>query len=134
MDLSRIQVVPRLRTGWEAIDLGFTLAREWYKPLFLAWLIPSLVCFIAATGLCLLLDWPVIAASLLVWWFKPLWDSGLLLIGSRALFGEQVSTGQAIQGSWNFLKPECFSWLTWRRLSPFRSLLLVSYWTGTPFR
>ena len=124
MELNNIQIKPRLRSCWEAIDLGFILARHWYKPLFLSWAIPSFALLIPLTILFHFMDWVLWVPGLIVWWLKPLWDSGPLQIGSRALFGEQVPVLQAIKGNWQFIKPDWLSWLTWRRFSPVRSIVL----------
>ena len=38
MELENIAVALRPRTPWEALDLGFAMARQWWKPLYAAWL------------------------------------------------------------------------------------------------
>ena len=42
MNLSKISVQVRPRNPYEAIDLGFVMARRWFIPLVLLWLIPAL--------------------------------------------------------------------------------------------
>ena len=84
MQLDRIRIRPRLRNGWEAIDLGFRVASTWYLPLFLCWLLPALLFTLL---LYLVIDdsqWPL----WLVWWLKPVWDRGPLYIASRKLFDD----------------------------------------------
>ena len=47
MDLGKISVEPRLRNQWQAIDLGCEMARQWYRPMLLAWLIPALALWLS---------------------------------------------------------------------------------------
>ncbi len=121
MDLGQLSIRPRLRSRYEAMDLGFVLARQWWRTLFLAWLIPSGVLFLVASVFVGDRQW---LALLLVWWFKPLWDCAPLYIGSRQLFGETVSIGTAIRAMPGMLKADWFAWLTWRRFSPGRSFVM----------
>lgn len=118
MDLNRISIVARERTPWEAIDLGFLLAREWYRPLLLGWIFPSLFCFILFTVLFHEQLW---LGVLITWWLKPIWDRIPLFIASRALFGEEVSVRKALRLLPSLSKTDWFAWLTWRRLSLTRS-------------
>ncbi len=124
MDLGKIRINPRLRTHWEAVDLGFTLARSWYKTLFLSWVLPAATLLAILTLIFHVFEWPLWIPTVIVWWLKPLWDSSLLLYGSRALFGETLSVDYSMKGSLGFLKPDWFAWLTWRRLSPARSFVM----------
>ena len=121
MDLGQLSIRPRLRSRYEAMDLGFVLARQWWRPLFLAWLIPSGVLFLVASLLTGERQW---LALLLVWWFKPLWDCAPLYIGSRLLFGETVTARAGISSMPGMLRADWFAWLTWRRFSPGRSFVM----------
>ena len=51
MDLDRLQIIARQRSPWEAVDLGFVVARAWFKSLFLVWAIPSFVLFVLLLSL-----------------------------------------------------------------------------------
>lgn len=121
MDLGQLSIRPRLRSRYEAMDLGFVIARQWWRSLFLAWLIPSGVVFLIASLLVGERQWLTL---LLVWWFKPLWDCAQLYIGSRQLFGESVSVGSAIRAMPGMLRADWFAWSTWRRFSPGRSFVM----------
>jgi hypothetical protein len=118
MDLSRLSIQPRLRNGWQAIDLGFAMARQWYWPAFLVWLIPSLTLYVI---LSLFLTEHLWLALLLVWWMKPLWDRLPLAMGSRALFSEALDVRGTLRNSWRTFRTDLFPSLTWRRFSPSRS-------------
>ncbi len=118
MDLNRLSIEARTRTPWEAIDLGFILARKWWKPLFLSWFIPSACFFILVSLIFYKQPW---LAMLLTWWLKPLWDRGPLYVASRYLFGEKDSIRDILKALPKVYKTDCLPWLTWQRLSLTRS-------------
>ena len=121
MDLGQLSIRPRLRSRYEAMDLGFVLARQWWRSLFLAWLMPSGIVFLVTSLLVGERQW---LALLIVWWLKPLWDCATLYIASRQLFGEPVSVDAALRAMPGMLRPDWFAWLTWRRFSPGRSFVM----------
>jgi hypothetical protein len=114
MDLSRITVEARVRRPWEAIDLGFVLARRWWKSLFISWVIPSFALYVLLGALFYPRAW---VAPLAVWWLKPFWDRAPLYIASRALFGEQIAVRQTLKGLFRLYKTDWLAWLCWRRFS-----------------
>ena len=118
MNLDRISIKARTRNPWEAIDLGFVLARCWWKELFLSWVIPPLLLFICISVVFSKSPWIV---NLIVWWLKPLWDRAPLHIASRALFGERVTVAQTLRILPSLYRKDCLAWLSWRRLSLSRS-------------
>ncbi len=118
MNLSRISIEARLRTPWEAVDLGFVLARQWWKPLFLSWFIPSAILYSVLSIVLYQYNW---LAILIVWWLKPLWDRAPLYIASRALFGESTPWRDLLRILPSLYNREIFPWLTWRRFSLTRS-------------
>ena len=86
MDLDKVAARIRPRNGWEGIDLGFALARRWYRPLLTLWMCLALPTFVVLN---LLLPVGGVAALLIFWWLKPLWEPPMLYWLSRALFGEK---------------------------------------------
>jgi len=114
MDLSRLGIVARIRTAWEAMDLGFVLARAWWRPLFLSWFIPSFCVFVP---LLLLFGESGWIPWFVIWWLKPLFDRGPLYIASRRLFGEPAGTRTVLRQLFSLYKKDWFLWLTFRRLS-----------------
>ncbi len=118
MNLDRIQIKPRLRNAWEAIDLGFIMARTWWQSLMLVWLVPALVVF---TVLSLLLPDNNLIAFMLTWWLKPLFDRAPLYIASRRLFGESVGVIETFRILHKLYRTDMLAWLIWRRLSLTRS-------------
>jgi hypothetical protein len=120
MNLAKIAVNLRPRNPWEGIDLGFMLARQWFLPLWILWMISALPMMVLLT----LLPLPLWLAGMLIWWFKPLYEPPLLYWLGRRLFGERLSWRE-FRATWlRAVLPQLFSNLTWRRLHPARSFLM----------
>ncbi|UCH39084.1 MAG: DUF4129 domain-containing protein, partial [Gammaproteobacteria bacterium] len=111
MDLDKLQVDASIRSGWQAVDLGFLMARAWFRPLYLAGLLAqlplSLVLF--------LVFWksPFWALAL-IWWLKPFWERLPLFIASRKLFDEEAGVWSSMR---SFPIRDILPWLLWRRFS-----------------
>ena len=72
MDLERVAAVIRPREPYEAIDLGFGLARTFARQIWLPWLICVVPLQLLVIGG---LWWAHATLALLVlWWIKPLCD------------------------------------------------------------
>ena len=119
MDLDRLAVDLRPRSSWEAVDLGFRLARSLYLPMLLASVAVTLPLFVVLQ--LLFWSWPLVAI-LIPWWMKPIWERCHLHILSRALFGERPSVGETIRSLRETAGIEWLQWLTIRRLSLTRSM------------
>lgn len=122
----RLTVNLRPRSGFEAIDLGFALARVHARTLWRAWLLLVLpVMLVLALAEHALMD-ILPGGCLLLWWAKPLYDAVVLLVLSRAVFGEELgmraALGELRHGSGRILGA-----LTLRRLSMSRSFLLPAH-------
>ncbi|MGQ9426317.1 DUF4129 domain-containing protein [Gilvimarinus sp. F26214L] len=118
MDLAKLSFEPRPRNGWQAIDLGFAMARRWWWPAFLSWALPALVLYLLLVPVVPERPWICIFA---VWWLKPLLDRLPLFIASRALFGEEPQARSAWRRLFGLFKTDWLPALTWRRFSPSRS-------------
>ena len=119
MQIDKMSTQLRLRTSWEAIDLGFSLARRWFLPLWLMWLAPAL----AISALALLSIDSVFLALLLIWWLQPLYERPLLHFLSRALFGEYPSVKRELGNYWRLVRPQLLQSILWRRFNPGRSFV-----------
>lgn len=84
MRLDSLTIALRPRNNWEAMDLGVAMARAHWKPLMLAWLACFLPVIVLVSSVLYAHPW---AASLIVWWLKPMFDRVPLFILSRATFG-----------------------------------------------
>lgn len=112
MQIDRIQAIVRPRNHWESIDLGFSMVRQWWKPLYQIWLTFILPLFLI---LSLLFHDSIWIAVIIIWWLKPLYDRIFLHFFSHALFGEQPGIWQ----TWNALP---------RLLFKSRLLLTLTLW------
>jgi hypothetical protein len=115
------QVALRPRSGWEAADLGFVMARAWWKELWGAWLAVFLP--VALVLHAVFWERPMWAA-LILWWLKPLFDRVALHVLSHAVFGAPPTIRETLRAWREFLRPGLASALTLRRLSPVRSFTL----------
>jgi hypothetical protein len=111
MNLDKLQVNACVRSGWQALDLGLLMARAWWRPLYLAGLMPMLP---LAAVLLLLFSHKPFWALLILWWLKPFWERLPLYIASRLLFAESP-------GVWSSMRSlplrDMLPWLLWRRFS-----------------
>jgi hypothetical protein len=111
MNLDKLQVNACIRSGWQALDLGLLMARAWWRPLFVASLLPMLP--LTVVLLAVFHESPLWAWFVL-WWLKPFWERLPLFIASRLLFGESP-------GIWTSMRSlslkDSLPWLLWRRFS-----------------
>jgi hypothetical protein len=118
MNLDKITVNIRNRTKWEAMDLGITLIRKFYRPIYISWLIITLpvviILCIIFPGLCWL---PI----LILWWLKPFFDRFPLYFLSRMFFGETPHFKKALKELPGFVFKGLLLDVTILRLLPWRS-------------
>ncbi len=118
LDLDKLAVGIRPRQPWEAIDLGFLMAKRWWWPLTRLWLIISAPLFIALAVLPTEWLW---LQYMVVWWLKPIFERAQLDFLRRSVFGEYPSTRVLLKDFSRLAFKQIFLSLTWRRLSPSRS-------------
>lgn len=121
MQLDGLSVQLRPRGGWEALDLGFRMARTWWRPVWAAWLAVYLPIAIALHLAFADRAW---IAALALWWLKPMFDRFVLHVVSRSVFGAQPSLAATLAAWRDILRPGLVAGLTVFRLSPVRSLML----------
>lgn len=121
MDLGNLEIALRPRSPWEAIDLGFTMARRWFMPLCSLWLMSALP---VALLLIVFFHDNLVLLSILLWWFKPLYEPPLMFWLSRSVFGERPPLREVRKQWWKIVRPQLFANLTWRRLSSNRSFYM----------
>lgn len=84
MQLSQIKADIRLRSPWEAVDLGFAMVQAWWRIIYGSWVIFAVI---FATILWLVVpDDSRLLAVVIFWWCKPIYDRLLLHISSQELF------------------------------------------------
>lgn len=131
MNASHLTLVLRPRNGWEAVDLGFALARRHFAPLFaiaLAALAPlavaaNVVAWLAGAEGPSDLYW--FYAFLAVWWAKPLAERLVLSYLGAAVFGEAGAPWSHLRRALSVLKGSGWLYaLSLARFAPKRSYLL----------
>lgn len=114
MNLDKIQVNACLRSGWQALDLGFLMARAWWRPLFLAGALPAFLLFVP---LAILMPHDPYWVGFIVWWLLPFWERLPLYIASRKLFEENPAYHEVRTRARSLLFVDLIPTLLWRRLS-----------------
>lgn len=123
MRLDRITVHLRSRTPWEAMELGIALVRRDAATIWKSWALVVVPLYAllnvgaAAVGN-LGLAW------LLLLWLKPMLDRIPLYVVSRSVFGATPGVRETVRAQLGWGWRVIVHYLTWRRLSPARSLLM----------
>ncbi|MCG8313985.1 MAG: hypothetical protein MI976_12285 [Pseudomonadales bacterium] len=118
MNLSETSANIRPRNPYEAIDLGATMVRHWWKELWLIWFSVSLPF--------LLIIWVALYQHkgwtlLLLWWCKPLWETPLLHFIAEKLFNNKTTAKEILRRTPKLLLNDIIPKLTLRRISITRS-------------
>lgn len=121
MDPTRLKINLRPRTPWEGIDLGFMLARQWFLPLTLLWLITALPLFVIFN---LLFRESLLTAAVLTWWCKPVYEPLLVYWLGQRVFGQNPDLRAMIRLCWKVIRPQLLANLTWRRFAAARSFVM----------
>jgi hypothetical protein len=118
MQIESTAIALRRREPWEAIDLGFAMQRQWWRPVYAAWAVTfvPVACFLAYA----FRDDPVLAV-LGLWWLKPVFDRVVLHVLSRAVFGD-VPPVKRLCADWrDYLWPGLVAGQLWARVDLARS-------------
>ena len=120
MELERVAIGVRPRGGWESLDLGFQMARQWWRQAWGVWLTIYLPC--AAVALAVFPN--KFHAVVLLWWLKPVFDRAVLYPLSRRVFGEKTGVHETLHAARAWLRPGVLLALTLRRFEFARSFTL----------
>ncbi len=123
MRIDALTVALRPRSSWEAVELGTALVRRHARAVWLPWLLLTLPVFALVNVAMFAIGQPWIAA-LLMWWLKPLFARIPLFVLSRAVFGDVPGTAATLRGAFRGSGRAMLGYLTWRRLTPARALLM----------
>nr|MBP6457840.1 DUF4129 domain-containing protein [Pseudoxanthomonas sp.] len=123
MRIEQLTVRLRARSDWEAVELGMALVRRHAGAIWKPWWWLTLPVFALLNLGAWWIDQFWLAAALM-WWLKPAFDRIPLYVISRAVFGSVPGRRETLraQASWGVRTLPHL--LTWRRLSPVRSLYL----------
>jgi hypothetical protein len=114
LNLDKLQFSASVRSGWQAIDLGFLMASAWWRPLFVVGALPPLVLFV---GLLIFFSDQPYWAGIIIWWLKPFWERLPLFYGSRSVFGEEPDQYGILLQTTSLILKDTIPWLLWRRFS-----------------
>lgn len=121
MSLERLSVSVRPRGGWESVDLGFSMARQWWRPLWSVWL----TLYLPAAFILHVVFWErAWIAMLLLWWLHPFFERGLMHVVGQAVFDAPPGLLQTLRAMRQWRRPGLLATLTFYRLDPARSLML----------
>ncbi|MBV8659077.1 MAG: hypothetical protein JO142_14725 [Burkholderiales bacterium] len=115
MRIDQLQLDLRPRPNWQAVDLGVLLLRQHAGKVYGAWLTLWLPLVALSYGLTFVAPDSYIYMLTLAWWLRPLVERVVILVLSRAVFGEQLSWRQAMQQWPRQLGGGWFRLLTWWR-------------------
>jgi hypothetical protein len=121
VQLERLSVELRPRGGWEALDLGFQMARTWWRPVWGVWLAVYLPLALVLHAAFQDRLW---VAVLVLWWLKPLLDRFVLHVVSRAVFGAPPTVRDALAAWRDVVTPGALMGLTLFRIDLARSFML----------
>ena len=123
MRLEQMTVHLRSRSAWEAVELGTALVRRHAAAIWKPWLLVTVPLFVAFNAAAWAID-AIWLAGLLMWWLKPVFDRIPLFVISRATFGATPSLRDTLAAQLRWGWKPLLHYLSWRRLSPARSLFL----------
>lgn len=122
MRLDDVTIALRARTQWEAVDLGATMLRAWWRPVYGAWFAVVLPLAVVLHVVFAEHAW---LALLLLWWLKPFYDRVVLHVLAQAVFGAPPRVGETLARLPAIVRSSGLAGgLTWRRLDPVRSFNL----------
>ena len=119
MQLDKLIIALRQRNPWEAMDLGVMLVRKLWPVILFPWLI--LLFIVLAFVIFAELQGYWLFASFFIWWIKPVYESLLLHILSRSIFGEYPTVSDVFSSMSQWLKTGVKTSLFFWRFSPSRS-------------
>lgn len=123
MRLEQMTVHLRSRSAWEAVELGTALVRRDAATIWKSWVLVTLPLFLAFNAIAWALDTMWLAWVLMLW-VKPALDRIPLFVISRSVFGATPTVRETLLAQLRWGWGLALHYLTWRRLSPARSLLM----------
>ncbi|MCP5067168.1 MAG: hypothetical protein GY946_11435 [bacterium] len=121
MQAEELRIAAHPRSGWEAVDLGFAMARAWWRPIWGAWFL--IVIPIAAALIVGLRGHPWWTLFIL-WWLRPVAGRIVLHVLGRALFSDPPSPVATLRALPEIFRNGVLASLTVARFSPTRCYAL----------
>ena len=124
MQIEALAIRLRPRSPLEAADLGVRLCQSNARQVYLCYamvFVPVAILSLATV------EWAGWLPSVLIWWLKPWMDRTILLVLSRAAFGQTTTPRDLWQAGRSVWLRQLFLSLTLRRLSPWRAFTQPVY-------
>jgi hypothetical protein len=121
MRLDQMTIALRVRSPWQAMDLGLRMVRANARAIWVPYIQFTLPIFIVLNTLGYLIDHLWIG-WFFIWWLKPLYDRIPLHVLSRVTFGSEPKRKETLRSPFNWKFGLLASWLTIRRFSFWRSM------------
>jgi hypothetical protein len=121
MRLDQMTVALRVRSAWQAMDLGLRMVRANARAIWLPYFLFAGSVFIVCNLLAYLLG-QLWLGWFLIWWLKPVFDRIPLHVLSHVTFGNYPSFRDTIRAPLHWKLGMLLSWLTYRRFSFWRSM------------
>ncbi len=125
MQLDNVSAAIRPRNNYEALDLGFVLIREYWRPVFASWFAIVLPLFVILN---IVLKDNLFLAVVVFWWLKPFYDRIVLHILSRAMFGEVPGVRQTFSALPSIFKSGLLTNLTFYRIDVLLRTFKLPVW------
>jgi hypothetical protein len=123
MRLDQMTVALRVRSPWQAMDLGLRMVRANARAIWLPYFLLAGSVFIVCNVLAYAVD-QLWLGWFLIWWLKPVFDRIPLHVLSHATFGSLPTFRETLRAPFQWRLGLLFSWLTYRRFSFWRSMSL----------
>ena len=121
MNLSNLSIEVRPRTNWEAFDLGKSLLGKYWKIVYGPWILANLCLMLIFAPVCFYsINWAVF----LYIFFIPVAERIILLIISRAVFGDNLGWKEALKLWPGQIKAGLISYNVFYRILPLRAMIL----------
>ncbi len=121
MRLDQMTVALRVRSPWQAMDLGLRMVRANARAIWLPYFLFAGSVFLLCNLLAYALD-QLWLGWFLVWWLKPVFDRIPLHVLSHVTFGNYSNFRDTIRAPFRWRFGLWLSWLTYRRFSFWRSM------------
>jgi Domain of unknown function (DUF4129) len=121
MRLDQMTIALRVRSPWQAMDLGLRMVRANARAIWVPYVQFTLPIFLILNALGYVTDHLWIG-WFFIWWLKPLYDRIPLHVLSRVTFGSEPTRKETLRSPFNWKFGLLASWLTIRRFSFWRSM------------
>jgi hypothetical protein len=120
MRIDQMTVALRVRSPWQAMDLGLRMVRANARAVWLPYFLFAGSVFVACNLLAYFLD-QLWLGWFLMWWLKPVFDRIPLHVLSHVTFGSYPSFRETLRAPLQWRFGLWASWLSYRRFSFWRS-------------